>query len=86
MRFFATLLAALPLAAAAQNTGEMWEITSQMNIPGMPAGHITTRVGGLMASEDNFAIRMRPIDLVPENLASVRQIAHVVVRRLAARH
>jgi len=35
--------------------------------------------------EDNFAIRMRPIDLVPENLASVRQIAHVVVRRLAAR-
>ena len=38
MRFFATLLAALPLAAAAQNTGEMWEITSQMNIPGMPAG------------------------------------------------
>jgi len=28
----------------------------------------------------------RPIDLVPENLASVRQIAHVVVRRLAARH
>jgi hypothetical protein len=37
MRFFAALLAALPLAATAQ-TGELWEITSQMNIPGMPAG------------------------------------------------
>lgn len=36
--FFASaLLAALPLAATAQ-TGELWEITSQMNIPGMPAG------------------------------------------------
>ena len=35
--------------------------------------------------EDTFAIRMRPIDLVPENLASVRQIAHVVVRRLTAK-
>ena len=38
MRFFATVLVALPLAAMAQNTGELWEITSQMNIPGMPAG------------------------------------------------
>jgi len=38
MRFFATALLALPLVAAAQNTGELWEITSQMNIPGMPAG------------------------------------------------
>ena len=36
MRFFAALLAALPLAAAAQGSGELWEIT--MNIPGMPAG------------------------------------------------
>src|SRR4051812_26947150 len=36
MRFVAAVLLALPLAAAAQNTGEMWEIT--MNIPGMPAG------------------------------------------------
>jgi hypothetical protein len=35
-RFFAALLAALPLAAAAQGSGELWEIT--MNIPGMPAG------------------------------------------------
>jgi hypothetical protein len=38
MRFFAGMLLALPLAAAAQNTGELWEISSQMNIPGMPAG------------------------------------------------
>ena len=30
------LLAALPLCAAAQGSGELWEIT--MNIPGMPAG------------------------------------------------
>jgi len=35
--FFACALLALPLHAAAQ-TGELWEITSQMNIPGMPAG------------------------------------------------
>lgn len=35
------LLALLPLAindAAAQTTGDLWEISSQMNIPGMPAG------------------------------------------------
>ena len=38
MHFLATVLVALPLAAAAQDTGELWEITSQMNIPGMPAG------------------------------------------------
>jgi hypothetical protein len=35
-RFLATLLLALPLFAAAQNTGELWEIT--MSMPGMPAG------------------------------------------------
>ncbi len=39
---FACALAALPTLlsnhAAAQTTGEMWEISSQMNIPGMPAG------------------------------------------------
>ncbi|WP_457790735.1 M20 aminoacylase family protein [Pseudomonas sp. PL-6] len=29
------------------------------NMPGMPAGHIATRVGGIMASEDNFVIRIR---------------------------
>jgi hypothetical protein len=38
MHFLATLLLALPLVAAAQDTGELWEISSQMNIPGMPAG------------------------------------------------
>ena len=35
---FAWALLALPLSAAAQPKGELWEITSQMNIPGMPAG------------------------------------------------
>lgn len=34
----ACALLALPLSAAAQNTDELWEITSQMNVPGMPAG------------------------------------------------
>lgn len=29
------------------------------NMPGMPAGHIATRVGGIMASEDNFVIKIR---------------------------
>lgn len=29
------------------------------NMPGMPAGHIATRVGGIMASEDNFIIRIK---------------------------
>jgi hypothetical protein len=38
MHFVATVLVALPLAASAQGSGELWEITSQMNIPGMPAG------------------------------------------------
>jgi hypothetical protein len=37
-RFFAAAVLALPLAAAAQNNGELWEISTQMNIPGMPAG------------------------------------------------
>jgi hypothetical protein len=37
-RFLAAVVLALPLVAAAQDTGELWEITSQMNIPGMPAG------------------------------------------------
>ena len=38
MRFFGAALLALPLLAGAQNTGELWEISTQMNIPGMPAG------------------------------------------------
>jgi hypothetical protein len=47
MRFLAVACAAaLPLGALAQGSGELWEITSQMNIPGMPAGMggQTTRV------------------------------------------
>jgi hypothetical protein len=28
----------LPLAAHAADDGELWEVTTQMNIPGMPAG------------------------------------------------
>lgn len=35
------------------------EIFGAHNIPGMPTGHIATRVGGLMASEDNFVIRIK---------------------------
>jgi hippurate hydrolase len=35
------------------------EIYGVHNIPGMPVGHIATRVGGIMASEDNFVIRIR---------------------------
>jgi len=29
------------------------------NMPGMPAGHIATRSGGIMGSEDNFIIRIK---------------------------
>ncbi len=29
------------------------------NMPGIPAGHFATRAGGIMASEDNFVIRIR---------------------------
>lgn len=36
----------------------MDEIYGAHNIPGMPAGHIATRSGGIMASEDNFVIRI----------------------------
>ena len=32
------------------------EIYGAHNIPGLPVGHIATRVGGIMASEDNFVI------------------------------
>lgn len=34
------------------------EIYGAHNIPGMPVGHIATRKGGIMASEDNFVIRI----------------------------
>ena len=35
--------------------------------------------------EDTFAIRLRPVDLVPDNLASIRQIAQVVQRRVTSK-
>jgi amidohydrolase len=35
------------------------EIYGAHNIPGMPVGLIATRVGGIMASEDNFVIRVQ---------------------------
>ena len=34
------------------------EIYGAHNIPSMPVGHIATRAGGIMASEDNFVIRI----------------------------
>lgn len=34
------------------------EIYGAHNIPGMPVGHIATRAGGIMASEDNFVIHI----------------------------
>ncbi len=34
------------------------EIFGAHNMPGMPAGQIATRCGGIMASEDNFVIRI----------------------------
>jgi len=37
----------------------MDEIYGAHNIPGLPAGHMATRVGGIMASEDNFVIRIQ---------------------------
>lgn len=38
-RFAALVLAALlPFAATAADDGELWEVTTQMNVPGMPAG------------------------------------------------
>ncbi|MBN0888920.1 M20/M25/M40 family metallo-hydrolase, partial [Pseudomonas aeruginosa] len=35
------------------------EIYGLHNMPGMKAGTIATRVGGIMASEDNFIIRIK---------------------------
>ena len=35
------------------------EIYGAHNIPGLPVGHIATRAGGIMASEDNFVIRIQ---------------------------
>ena len=38
VRFLAIFLAALPRLVIAQGSGELWEISTQMNMPGMPAG------------------------------------------------
>jgi amidohydrolase len=35
------------------------EIYGAHNMPGIPAGHFATRVGGIMASEDNFVINIK---------------------------
>ena len=35
------------------------EIYGAHNMPGIPAGHIVTRAGGIMASEDNFVITIK---------------------------
>lgn len=35
------------------------EIYGMHNMPGMPGGSISTRAGGIMASEDNFVIRIK---------------------------
>ncbi|WP_029000130.1 M20 aminoacylase family protein [Azohydromonas australica] len=35
------------------------EIYGAHNIPGLAEGHVATRVGGIMASEDNFVIRIQ---------------------------
>lgn len=37
------------------------EIYGLHNMPGTPAGHISTRVGGIMASEDNFVIGIKGV-------------------------
>ena len=50
--------AAAMLADGLLSRFPMDEIYGLHNIPGLPAGHIATRVGGIMASEDNFVIRI----------------------------
>lgn len=48
----------------------------------MPSVRLLDLVGFL---EDEFGIRLRPVDLVPEKLATVAQIAATVRSRLGAR-
>jgi hippurate hydrolase len=50
--------AAAMLADGLLSRFPMDEVYGLHNIPGLPAGHIATRVGGIMASEDNFVIRI----------------------------
>jgi acyl carrier protein len=35
--------------------------------------------------EDTFAIRLRPVDLIPEKLATIQQIAQIVQDRLTSK-
>jgi acyl carrier protein len=48
----------------------------------IPSVRLLDLVGFL---EDSFSIRLRPVDLVPEKLASVAQIARVVHGRLTSK-
>ena len=69
MKTVLALLAAFPiaLAHAAPNDGELWEVSTQMNIPGMPAGmgarkqQVCTEKGDkkkVMESKDNSKCKM----------------------------
>lgn len=75
----------------------MDEIYGLHNIPGMPAGHIATRAGGIMASEDNFVIRItgrgghaaRPhmaVDPLVIGAQIVLALQTIVARSLDPRH
>lgn len=44
--------ASLSGAALAQQTGELWEMTSQMSIPGMPAGMVPARTNQVCQSKE----------------------------------
>mgnify|MGYP000626761555 CR=1 FL=1 len=73
------------------------EIYGAHNIPGMPVGHIATREGGIMASEDNFVIRItgrgghaaRPqmaIDPIVIGAEIVLALQTIVARSVDPRH
>lgn len=73
------------------------EIYGAHNMPGMPAGQIATRSGGIMASEDNFVIRItgrgghaaRPhmaIDPLVIGAEIVLAIQTIVARSVDPRH
>ncbi len=75
----------------------MDEIYGAHNMPGLPAGHFATRVGGLMASEDNFVIRIsgrgghaaRPhmvIDPLVTGAEIVLALQTIVARSVDPRH
>ncbi len=67
------------------------EIHALHNIPGLAAGHIATRVGGIMASEDDFVIRItgqgghaaaphRTVDPLRIGAEIVLALQHIVAR------